>query len=71
MSMRMSMDKVSSTPAQDALLRAWIWLSFHRKTRFVLAVIFVCFVCQLTNSTMAMAADDDDDTTALNTYLLP
>lgn len=71
MSMSMSIEKVSSTPAQDALLRAWIWLSFHRKTRFVLAVLLVCFISQMTNATMALADDDDDDATSLNTYLLP
>lgn len=67
----MSLNTVSSTPAQDALLRAWIWLSFHRKTRFMLAVALTCFLCQMTNATMALAADDKAPTTALNTYLLP
>lgn len=67
----MNFDKVSSTPAQDALLRAWIWLSFHRKTRGLLAVVVICFLCQMTNATMALAVDDLEYTTNLSTYLLP
>ena len=67
----MSMSTVSATPAQDTLLRAWIWLSFHRKTRFVLGIFLTCFLCQMANATMAIAADDEAPTTSLNTYWLP
>ena len=67
----MSMSAVSATPAQDALLRAWIWLSFHRKTRILLAVFLTCFLCQMANATMALAADDEETSTSLNTYWLP
>ncbi len=61
---------VSSTPAQDALLRAWIWLSFHHKTRMLLAVVLTCFLCQMVNATMASAADEEQEA-RLNTYWLP
>ena len=61
---------VSATPAQDALLRAWIWLSFHPKTRILLAVVLTCFVCQMVNATMAQAADEEPAIDP-NTYWLP
>ncbi|MBG6184733.1 hypothetical protein IWX65_002711 [Arthrobacter sp. CAN_A214] len=66
----MSITTVSATPAQDALLRAWIWLSFHKKTRILLAVVFTCFLCQMVNATMAQAADEDQGIDP-NTYWLP
>lgn len=67
----MTMMTVSATPAQDAMLRAWIWLSFHKKTRILLMVIATCFVCQMVNATMAQAADEEAGGMQQNTYWLP
>lgn len=65
------MKTISSTPAEDAMLRLWVWLSVHRKTRAVLAVMILCTVSQLINTTAAMADDDSAPKTTLGTYWLP
>lgn len=65
------MKTISSTPAEDAMLRLWVWLSVHRKTRAVLAVMILCTISQLINTTAAMADDDSAPKTTLGTYWLP
>lgn len=60
-----------NAPFDNAMLRVWVWLSWHRKTRFALAVLFTCVLCQMVNVTAASAADDTGQQTAVNTYMLP
>ncbi|MFI7583506.1 hypothetical protein ACH9DO_06910 [Kocuria sp. M1N1S27] len=66
------MRTISSTPAEDALLYLWVWLSIHRRIRAALAVVFTCLVCQLINTPPALAAEDDSASqTSIDTYWLP
>ena len=66
------MKTISSTPAEDALLHLWVWLSIHRRTRAALAVVFTCLVCQMINTPPVLAAEDDSaPQTSIDTYWLP
>lgn len=65
------MKQISSTPVEDALLRLWVWLSVHRKTRILLAVAATCVIAELITTTSALADDETKPDTSIDTYGLP
>lgn len=62
---------LSPRPAQDALLRAWIWLAQHPKLRIALAVAIVCTISSFINETTAGAAEDVNGAGSRDTFFFP
>lgn len=62
---------VAARPADEALLRVWVWLSVHRRVRAGLIIWCVLTLCWFVNVTTAQAADMALDNGSSSTFFLP
>ena len=62
---------VAARPADEALLRVWVWLSVHRRVRAGLIIWCVLTLCWFVNVTTAQAADMALDNGSSSTFFQP
>lgn len=62
---------VAARPADEFMLRVWVWLSVHRRVRMALAAWCVLTLCWFVNVTIANAAEMDMSSGVTGTFMLP
>lgn len=60
----------SMTPAQDRLLRIWVWFAVRPRFRLIVAAMLLCTLCSFINANTAWA-DDGTGSGSRSTYFFP